>query len=231
MSDQATTAPPAQRLRFRLIGRWHPVLLGEKDDPSLIPELSRAVIGKQDVDATIRAELTRSLREAVATARRGGAEAMFIGTEIRPGLPMSANLTVFPHPGIRMSPAIGTDAAAVIDVFEQSLRALGDVDMDSVSRLSIEGSEILRTHRVEMTAVEELGSDATGTEGGPVVRPLVADYWYTVPGTKELVLVNFITPMGDIAHVMLAFFDAIVRASYFEAVPSAQGEIGAPTPT
>ena len=184
LSDQMAVTSRAQSLRFRLIGQWHPVLLGENDDPSLIPALSRAVIGKQDVDATVRAELTRSLREAVASARKGGAEAMFVGTEIRPGLPMSANLTVFPHPGIRMSPAIGTDAPAVIEVFEKSLRALGDVDMDTVSRLSIEGSEILRTHRIEMTAVEELGPDAAGTEAAPVVRRLVADYWYTVPDTK-----------------------------------------------
>lgn len=224
MSDPATTeAPPAQRLRFRLIGRWHPVLLGDQDDPALIPELSRAVIGKQDADATVRAELTRSLREAVATARRGGAEAMFVGTEIRPGLPMSANLTVFPHPGIRMSPAIGTDAAAVMDVFEQSLRALGDVDMGSVVRLSIEGSEILRTHRIEMTEVDGWSPSDVAGEAAPRVRRLVADYWYTVPETKELLLVNFVTPMGDIAHVMLAYFDAIVRASYFEVDDHPQG--------
>lgn len=231
MSDHATTAaPPAQRLRFRLIGSWYPVLLGTDDDPTLIPALARDVIGKQDVDANVRAELARSLREAVAAARRGGAEAMFIGTEIRPGLPMSANLTVFPHSGVRMSPAIGSDPAAVMDVFEQSLRAIGDVDMNTAERLTIAGSEILRTHRLEDSDVpNELQPE--GVEGNRSVRRLVVDYWYTVPETKDLLLVNFMTPMGDIAHVMLAFFDAIVRASYFEQPSSPQGEIGAPTPT
>ena len=231
MSTEVTAeAPLAQRLRFRLIGRWHPVLLGADDDRTLIRVLARDLIGKQDVDANVRAELTRSLREAVAAARQGGAEAMFIGTEIRPGLPMSANLTVFPHPGVRMSPAIGTEPAAVMDVFEQSLRAIGEVDMDMAARLTITGSDILRTHRLEDSDVpEELQS--ADTEAPRSIRRLVVDYWYTVPETKELLLVNFMTPMGDIAHVMLAFFDAIVRASYFELPSSPQGEIGAPTST
>ena len=47
-------------------------------------------------------------------------------------------------------------------------------------------------------------------------RTLTADYWYTVPESKRLTIATFSTPMGDIPNVMLAYFDAIVAASYWE---------------
>ena len=50
---------------------------------------------------------------------------------------------------------------------------------------------------------------------GLVVRNLVVDYWYTVPESKQVVVANFSTPLGAIAHIMLDFFDGMVRSSSF----------------
>ena len=211
------------RLRFRLMGTWHPVLLNDLSSRDLIKNFVRDVVGRRDEDAAVRDRLRRQFEEIIVQAVEARAEAMFVVTEVG-GAPMFATLTVRPVDDVRLSPAIGEAPAEIIRVLSESFEALEREGIDTARVIDMDASQALRLHRIREEEYEEQGQTFTS-------RALSADYWYTVPGTKELLLVNFITPMGDIAHVMLAFFDAIVRASYFEAVPSAQGEIGAPTPT
>lgn len=51
MTVRAETPP----LRFRLMGSWHPVLLNQLDSTALVSEFVAPVIGRRDIDATIRA--------------------------------------------------------------------------------------------------------------------------------------------------------------------------------
>lgn len=73
-------------------------------------------------------------------------------------------------------------------------------------------------HRLRPTPdAHEPGRGHGGGDGhGGYTRTLTADYWYTVPGSKQVVVATFSTPMGDIPNLMLDYFDAVVRASYWE---------------
>ena len=195
-------------LRFRLLGTWHPVLLGELDSSELIADFVASIVGKRDIDATLRARLRHDLIDAVTRARNGHAVAMFIATEIAPGIPMSVTLTVYSPPQMRMSPAVGTTPAAVMAALRTSFVQTGMAHLETAHAMSITGSEVLRLHHVDDQDLPE--------QPDLRARTLTADYWYTVPESKRLTIATFSTPMGDIPNVMLAYFDAIVAASYWE---------------
>ncbi|MFT4136053.1 hypothetical protein [Microbacterium sp.] len=197
----------APRLRFRFIGSWHPVLLGATDSPRLIETFLRDTTARRDDLAVLRAQLRAELRTAAETARSGGAEAMFLATEVQPGLPTPISLTLYAPAELRMSPAVGVDGTEVMRVFRDALAQRGAEGLDTAREIAHAETTVLRLHRVEP---QEL-------EGGASVRRLSAEYWMAVPGTKNVVLVNLATPLGDIPHVMLDFFDAIVRAACFDA--------------
>lgn len=204
----AETAAPA--LFFRLIGSWHPVLLGELDSSELITDFVASVIGTRDVDATLRARMRRDLSDAIARAQEGRAVAMFIATEIAPGIPMPVTLTVYSPPEMRMSPALGTTPAAVMTALRTSFTHTGMAHLDTAHATSIPGSEILRLHHVDDHDLPE--------QPDLHARTLTADYWYTVPESKRLTIATFSTPMGDIPNIMLSFFDAVVAASYWDTI-------------
>lgn len=199
---------PLPALRFRLLGTWRPVLLGELDSAELISDFVASTVGRRDIDATVRARMRRDLTDAIARAQAGHAVAMFIATEITPGVPMPVTLTVYSPPGMRMSPAIGTAPDTVMSTLRTSLAQTGTAHLDTARPLSIPGSQILRLHHVDDHTLPEQPDLHT--------RTLTADYWYTVPGSKRLTVVTFSTPMGDIPNIMLDYFGAIVAASYWE---------------
>jgi hypothetical protein len=201
-------------LRFRLLGTWRPVLLGELDSSELISDFVASLVGKRDVDATVRARMRHDLIDAVTRARNGHAAAMFIATEIATGIPMPVTLTVYSPPEMRMSPAIGTTPAAVMTALRTSFARSDMAHLETAHAVSIPGSEILRLHHVDDRDVPE--------QPDLHARTLTADYWYTVPGSKRLTIATFSTfstPMGDIPNVMLAYFDAVIAASYWEDGP------------
>ena len=207
MTDTDTATTPM--LRFRLAGAWHPVLWNELSSSELIAEFVTSVVGTRDIDATVRARMRRDLAEAIATAKEGHAQAMFIATEIRPGLPMPVTLTIYSPPDLRMSPALGTAPDEVIDVLQKSFAESGQPHHETARRLSIDGSEILRLHHVDHQMLPEQPEAHAVT--------LTADYWYTVPASKQVMVATFSTPLGDIANIMLSFFDGLVAASSWDA--------------
>lgn len=199
---------PAPPLRFRLIGSWRPVLLNELDSATLISEFVASVVGKRDIDATVRARMRHDLTDAIAAARSRDAQAMFIATEIMPGLPMPVTLTVYSPPDMRMSPAVGTSPAAVMTALRASFEHIDMAHLDTARPSAIAGSEIVRLHHLDDHDLPE--------QEGLHTRTLTADYWYTVPQSKQLVIATFSTPLGDIPNVMLDYFDALVAASYWD---------------
>ena len=50
---------------------------------------------------------------------------------------------------------------------------------------------------------------------GQFITDLMADYWWGVPDSEEVVLANFSTPLAHIPEIAVSFFDATVLVSSF----------------
>lgn len=206
MSDTATTTPT---LSFQLLGSWNRLDLTTDEGMHVaIREYVGQRVGAADADAQARHLLRGRLTEALGTARAAGAVSAFIASEITPGIPMPVMLTIYSPRPLRMTPAVGTRPETVSAMLHSGLQQLEIDGIDRAVPLSIAGSEILRVVREQ---VEPVHPDVADHD----LTTLLVDYWYTVPGSKQVVLANFATPLTDIREVMLSYFDATVRASYF----------------
>jgi hypothetical protein len=74
---------------------------------------------------------------------------------------------------------VGTAAEAVMRAFELSLPHTGEPDLQTATRVDAAGSAVLRLHAVSTQLIEEDGASAEQ-------KRLVARYWYTVPGHKQV---------------------------------------------
>ncbi|MEO8094897.1 MAG: hypothetical protein ABI632_08190 [Pseudolysinimonas sp.] len=201
--------PPT--LSFQLLGNWSRLdLVNEESLAQSVRDYVRDWLGGADADAKARSLLRARLTQALTTAREAGGSAAFLATEITPGTPMPVMLTIYSPRDLRMTPAIGSDPEVVATMLRTGLERLGVEGVETAVSMGIDGSAILRIVREQVEPVHPDVPDQQLTN-------LVADYWYTVPGTKQVVLANFATPLADIPEIMLSFFDATVRASYFTA--------------
>ncbi|MDR2998419.1 MAG: hypothetical protein LBU78_09895, partial [Microbacterium sp.] len=139
-------------------------------------------------------------------------------TEIAVGTPLPVTLLVFEPADLRMSPAIGTAPQKVLQVMVEGLKRLDPVAHATMIEVRGPSGGALRTHRVE--PVQDGGED-DGT------LRLIADYWIPVPGTKQMVMARFSTPLGELENMMCALFDEFIAASYFSAEhpPSLRDEL------
>ena len=203
------TPHDAPELAFRLIGTWWPVDLDSDEAASASASVvARGTLGTRDQEATARRRLRDDLVVAARTAREARARLMLLQTELAPGEPMSATLTLYDDDRVRMSPAIGTSPDRVLAVLEESLPTIApDLAPTAVRRPFTDG-EVVRVHRVDEVIEVEAGQEFTQ-------RRLVAQYWYPRPDSKHLVLAVLSTPLGDIPHTLLSYFDAIVEVSRF----------------
>ncbi|WP_428832915.1 hypothetical protein [Microbacterium flavum] len=212
------SAAPPPRLLFRLLGTWWEVGLasdGASRDSAV--EIARSTLGTRDQEATARRRLRDDIVTAAAAAREAHATLMLLQTELAPGDPMSASLTVYDDDRFRMSPAIGTAPDRVLRVLEESLPTIAPGLAHTAVRRRFEGGEVIRVHRIDETVESEGGQQF-------VQRRLVAQYWYPQPDTKRLVLVVLSTPLGDIPHTLLSYFDAIVEVSRFVERPAGSAD-------
>jgi len=144
---------------------------------------------------------------------------MHIALEIVEGMPIPVSVTVF-LPEMRLTPAVGTDASAVIGILQQGLEKNPAYDGERVARFRVGESQALRVHREEQSTYRD-----------EEVPGLAVEYWITVPGFKRVALLSFSTALTGMDDIMLGFFDSIVQASYWQA-PSAEGDAAeAATPT
>jgi hypothetical protein len=206
-TDAPGTAAP--QLTFRLPGRWLAV------DPrsatvaaAQVETAVREVVGVADDAATARRRLREHLSRAVSAARDADAHGLFLCLEIVPGLATPASLTVHAPEGMRMTPAVGTSADAVLEVLRRSFEVQEVVGAETARRLDGPRAAMLRIDRVHEETVEEDGVQA-------VASRLEAEYWFAVPGSKQVVLASFATPLGDIRGAMLNLFDSIALAAAF----------------
>lgn len=199
------SAASLPQLRFRLPGEW--IALDPRDEDGArehIATIARAIVGPADDAAVLRRRVRSGLEEAAAAARAASAHLLLMCREIAPGVPTPVAITV--HTPITITPAVGTAPDAVMRAFEMSLPHTDEPDLETATRVDAAGSAVLRLHAVSAQTIEEDGRTA-------VHKRLVARYWYTVPGRKQVALVQMSTPLGDLPHAMLRLFDAIVAGS------------------
>ena len=103
-------------------------------------------------------------------------------------------------------PAIVTHGGCA--VLQESFRVLEIEGADTARRLDGPRASMLRLDRVHEERVEEDGVEAVSTR-------LEAEYWFAVPGSKQVVLAGFATPLGEIRSAMLNLFDSIALAASF----------------
>lgn len=207
MSTETVAALPT--LNFQLLGAWSRLDLTSTEAlETTIRDYVDERLGTADAEAQARALLRVRLTEALTIARDAGGVTTFIATEIAPGAPMPVMLTIYSPRELRMTPAVGTGAEAVGAMLRRGLTQLEVDGIEDATSLSIEGSEVLRIVREQ---VDPVHPDTPAQQ----LTTLIVDYWYSVPGSKQVVLANFATPLADIPTVMISFFDATVRASYF----------------
>ena len=199
----------APRLTFQLPGRW--IAVDPRDVAAAYGQADTAVrelVGAADDAALARRRLRDVLRHAVDAAHAADAQAMFLCLEAMPGVATPASLTIHAPEGMRMSPAIGMSADAVLAVLRESFRVLEVPGADTARRLDGPRASMLRIDRLREETVEEDGIEVISTS-------LEAEYWFAVPGSKHVVLASFATPLGEIRNAMLNLFDSIALAASF----------------
>lgn len=204
----SSTPAPTPRLILRLVGTWvqldphHPEATDRR-----IKSYVELALGRADELATARAEMRKALGLMVETGE-GPAElqSAFLCHEMAPGVPAPIAISVFAPANLRISPAVGTAPGTVIDGFLAAMTALGDGD--HWTRADCVGGQSVRRWRIEETPTGEGPDD-------PVLRTFGADYWRTVPGTKNLVLITVTSPLADIPETLLRLADAVVAGSRF----------------
>lgn len=203
-------------LVFRLPGEWYQLPV---DEPEVAAQRIRLyverVVGSGDERAPLRSLMNERLRAGLASLG-GDARAVFMCRRLTAKTPMPVVMTVFSAPRLRVAPSIGTSPEAVIAALRRGLEEIGEAGIDEAVEIELPEIRALRVFHFEEKAVVEGLPDITQ-------RQLLADYWFTKPGTKDLVWVNFFTPMGDIPTIMLSFFDSIAKlARYAEEPVSAE---------
>ncbi|MCU1413965.1 MAG: hypothetical protein JWN80_1305 [Microbacteriaceae bacterium] len=202
MSDPTTTLPV---LRFRLPGQWWPIpLRSESTAKASIKALVDTVIGVADDRAILRDSMRKQLFESVEKAVAGGGQSMYIAQDVIEEVPLSASFTVI-LPGQGMTPAIGEEGAGVIEILRRGLEQADPNSAPTFVEFDANDSRVLRSHSIR-----------PGQDDPPALPALTANYWISVPGTKRVVLVSFLTAYAELEAVMLTFFDSIVRATYWE---------------
>lgn len=218
-SDNNTRDEP--RLIFTLPGTWYPVAITDEGASEQdVERMVQGIVGPADDAAVLRRQMHDQVVDACAEAMEGGAVAMYFGKELEKDAPFPVNITVYQPPGLRMSPAVGTESDEVFGIlrmgFDDADDAFADVEggnYRALRRVLIEKEESFEVEVSEEETPEEaaLRAEAEKLE----FERMRVDYWAHVPGTKQIVIVSFMTQMAMIKHLMLNLFDLIVAASHF----------------
>lgn len=220
------------RLVFNLPGTWFPVAI--TDDGAVEQDVERLVlgiVGPADDAAVLRRQMHDQVVDACAEAMEGGAVAMYFGKELEKDAPFPVNITVYQPPGLRMSPAIGTESDEVFDVLRMGFDDADDAFVDveggnyrALRRLLIEKEESFEVAVSEEETPEEAALRAEAEKLD--LERMRVDYWAHVPGTKQIVIVSFTTQMAMIKNLMLELFDLIIAASHFVTSSADEGTSG-----
>ena len=225
------------RLVFNLPGTWFPVAI--TDDGAVEQDVERLVlgiVGPADDAAVLRRQMHDQVVDACAEAMEGGAVAMYFGKELEKDAPFPVNITVYQPPGLRMSPAIGTESEEVFGILRMGFEDADDefvevegANFRALRRVLIEKDDSFHVEAPKDETPEEAALRAEAERLD--LERMRVDYWAHVPGTKQIVIVSFATQMAMIKHLMLELFDLIVAASHFVTSSADEGTSGPMTET
>ena len=222
----------APRLVFNLPGTWFPVAI--TDDGAVEQDVERLVlgiVGPADDAAVLRRQMHDQVVDACAEAMEGCAVAMYFGKELEKDAPFPVNITVYQPPGLRMSPAIGTESDEVFGILRMGFDDADDAFVDveggnyrALRRVLIEKDDSFQVEVPEEETPEEAALRAEAEK--LQFERMRVDYWAHVPGTKQIVIVSFATQMAMIKHLMLELFDLFIAASRFVTVSTDEAGAG-----
>jgi hypothetical protein len=218
-SDNNTRDEP--RLIFTLPGTWFPVAITDEGASEQdVERMVQGIVGPADDAAVLRRQMHDQVVDACAAAAEGGAVAMYFGKELEKDAPFPVNITVYQPPGLRMSPAIGTESDEVFGILRMGFDDADDTFVDveggnyrALRRLLIEKDDSFQIEVPEEETPEEAALRAEAEK--LQFERMRVDYWAHVPDTKQIVIVSFATQMAMIKHLMLELFDLLIAASYF----------------
>ena len=234
-SDNNTRDEP--RLIFTLPGTWYPVAITDEGASEQdVERMVQGIVGPADDAAVLRRQMHDQVVDACAEAMEGGAVAMYFGKELEKDAPFPVNITVYQPPGLRMSPAIGTESDEVFGILRMGFDDADDAFVDveggnyrALRRVLIEKDD---SFQIEVPEEETPEEAALRAEAEKLDRERMrVDYWAHVPDTKQIVIVSFATQMAMIKHLMLELFDLIVAASHFVTSSADEGTSGPMTET
>ncbi|MFT4028849.1 MAG: hypothetical protein QM675_03150 [Protaetiibacter sp.] len=195
-------------IRFALPGSWARIPLdSEAQALRAVRKLTEQVTGRKEELATLRAELRARFTTVVETAREGGAEDLYIGLELVPGIPLPAWAAVFPADPEQLDlAAVGfADLGRALDF------AAGAAPEDgSTARGEGEtgGGDATRVHAVRHAWRRTTQLAADGEER--TVELVEADYWIAAAEPNRVALVTFSTALAEYEEEMLELFDAVI---------------------
>lgn len=234
-SDNNTRAEP--RLIFTLPGTWYPVAITDEGASEQdVERMVQGIVGPADDAAVLRRQMHDQVVDACAEAMEGGAVAMYFGKELEKDAPFPVNITVYQPPGLRMSPAIGTESEEVFGILRMGFEDADDefvevegANFRALRRVLIEKDDSFHVEAPKDETPEEAALRAEAEKLD--LERMRVDYWAHVPGTKQIVIVSFATQMAMIKHLMLELFDLIVAASHFVTSSADEGTSGPMTET
>ena len=218
-SDKSPSEDP--RLVFNLPGTWFPVAITDEGASEQdVERMVQGIVGPADDAAVLRRQMHDQVVDACAAAAEGGAVAMYFGKELEKDAPFPVNITVYQPPGLRMSPAIGTESDEVFGILRMGFDDADDTFVDveggnyrALRRLLIEKDDSFQIEVPEEETPEEAALRAEAEKLD--LERMRVDYWAHVPDTKQIVIVSFVTQMAMIKNLMLELFDLLIAASYF----------------
>lgn len=214
------------RLALALPGRWFAMPLREPDAAERIRALAEELLGRADSRAGARIGMRRRLEAALTRAEAGGAEQLHLGIALETDVPMPATASVYP--GVAVTTAVSEEPDAVLAALVPLvLRAAhephgGEARPGPDDRvLATADSRIVRR-----PSVRDAG------DGEAALPALAVDYWITVPGRREAVLLHLDVPLLASVELLLGLCDAIALAARFEGAGALASELreGGATP-
>ena len=218
-SDKSPSEDP--RLVFNLPGTWYPVAITDEGASEQdVERMVHGIVGPADDAAVLRRQMHDQVVDACAEAMEGGAVAMYFGKELEKDAPFPVNITVYQPPGLRMSPAIGTESEEGFGILRMGFEDADDefvevegANFRALRRVLIEKDDSFHVEAPEDETPEEAALRAEAEK--LQFERMRVDYWAHVPDTKQIVIVSFVTQMAMIKHIMLELFDLFIAASYF----------------
>jgi hypothetical protein len=207
------------RLRFTLPGEWWPAPMeaDAAERTAAIAAFVRTHYGRRDDLARARAEHRGRLTQALDAAIDQGATQYHVSLANDGGVAFASTLSEYVLPG-----AFGTDPAPALLADRVVVALHSESDADAAWRAFAAGGGLAFAKGESIVLRRIVRREADPVDESSV-ESLTADYWLTVPGAAEVVLVTLSTVLLALEPLMLELFDRIIDAAeWVEAAPPRQ---------